>query len=291
QTDAGRRMAYLGDDLVDLAPGQLPAFARLGALGDLDLHHVGIDQVFRRHAEASRRHLLDGGAHRVAVWQWLEAFRLLAALAGIGFAADAVHRDGERGMGLARDRSERHGAGREAPHDVLRRLHLLEWNRPPAVILGRFDAEQAADRIEVLRLFVDLPRELPIPFIGIAAHRVLQRRYRRGIPDVFFAAHTERVFAADVEHRAIDRRIAERIAMPPHSLLGDLGKARALDAGRGAGEIFGDEVGLQADRVENLGSAIGLISRDAHLGHHFQQALIDRFDVALDDFLVVELLR
>ena len=49
--------------------------------------------------------------------------------------------------------------------------------------------------------------------------------------------------------------------------------------------------GLQADRVENLRAAIGLVGRDAHLGHHLEQALADRLDVALDDFLVVELLR
>ena len=47
----------------------------------------------------------------------------------------------------------------------------------------------------------------------------------------------------------------------------------------------------QADRVENLRAAIGLIGRDAHLGHHLQQALVDRLDVALDDLLLVELLR
>ena len=79
--------------------------------------------------------------------------------------------------------------------------------------------------------------------------------------------------------------------MPAHGFFGDLGEADALDAGRGAGEIFGDEFGLEPDRVENLRAAIGLIGRDAHLGHHLEQALVDRLDVALDDFLLVELLR
>src|SRR6516165_3259427 len=260
QTDARRRMSHLGDDLVDLVSGQLPAFARLGALGDLDLHHVGIDQIFRGHAEAPGRDLLDRRAHRVAVRQRLEAVSLLTALAGIGLAADPVHRDGERGVRLARDRSERHGAGRKAPYGVLCRFDLLDWNRPAAVLLGRFDAEQAADRVEVLRLLVDLPRELPIPVIGIAAHRVLQCRYRGGIPDVFFAAYPERIFAADVKHRSIDQRIAECVAMSPHGFLGDLAEAHAFDAGGSAGEIFSDKVGFQSDRVENLGAAIGLIS-------------------------------
>ena len=55
-------------------------------------------------------------------------------------------------------------------------------------------------------------------------------------------------------------------------------------------KYFVDEIGLQADRVEDLRAAIGLIGRDAHLGHHLEHALADRLDVALDDFVIVELL-
>jgi hypothetical protein len=39
---------------------------------------------------------------------------------------------------------------------------------------------------------------------------------------------------------------------------------------------------------KDLRAAIGLVGRDAHLGHHLQQALADRLDVALDDLVVVE---
>ena len=53
QPDARRRMPDLGDRRVDLVAGELTAFAGLGALRDLDLHHVGIDEIFRRHAEAA----------------------------------------------------------------------------------------------------------------------------------------------------------------------------------------------------------------------------------------------
>ena len=48
---------------------------------------------------------------------------------------------------------------------------------------------------------------------------------------------------------------------------------------------------FEPDRVENLCAAIGLIGGDAHLRHHLEQSLVDRLDVALDDFLLVELLR
>ena len=40
-------MAHLGDHRIDLVAGQLAAFAGLRALRHLDLHHVGVDQVFR----------------------------------------------------------------------------------------------------------------------------------------------------------------------------------------------------------------------------------------------------
>src|SRR5262249_51516975 len=72
------------------------------------------------------RHLLDGRAHRIAVRQPLEAVRLLAALAGIRLAADAVHGNGERGVCLARDRAETHGSGGKALDDIGGRLDLLE---------------------------------------------------------------------------------------------------------------------------------------------------------------------
>ena len=69
QPDARRRVAGLGDRLVDLVAGQLPAFARLRALRDLDLQLVRVDQVPAGHAEAPRRHLLDRAALRVAAGQ------------------------------------------------------------------------------------------------------------------------------------------------------------------------------------------------------------------------------
>jgi hypothetical protein len=64
---AGRGVAHLGDRGVDLVTRQLAAFAGLGALRHLDLHHVGVDEILRRHAEAARRHLLNGRAHGIAV--------------------------------------------------------------------------------------------------------------------------------------------------------------------------------------------------------------------------------
>ena len=129
QPDPRGRIAHPGDRLVDLAAGQLTAFAGLGALRHLDLQDVGVDEVFGRDAEPARGDLLDRRAHRVAVRQRLEALGLLAALAGVRLAADAVHRDRQRRMRLAADRAEAHRAGREAPDDIGGRLDLVERHR------------------------------------------------------------------------------------------------------------------------------------------------------------------
>ena len=291
QGDAGGRVAHLGDGLVDLVAGQLAAFAGLGALRHFDLHHVRVDEILGGDAEAAGGHLLDGRAHGITIRQRLEAFGLLATFAGVRLAADAVHGDGERGVRLARDRTERHGAGGEAPHDGLGRLHLFDRYRLAAVFLRRLDAEQAANGHQPFVLLVHDSSEGAVVFLRIAAHRVLQAGDGLGGPDMVLAAHAHRIVAADVEHRCVDRRIAEGVAVAAHRLFGDLGQPHAFDAGMGAGEILVDEVLAQADRVENLRAAIGLIGGDAHLRHHLEQAFVDRLDVALDDFLLVELLR
>ena len=65
-------MAHARDHFVDLVAGQLAALAGLGALGNLDLQIVGIDEVIRGDAEASRSHLLDRAAAQIAVGIGLE---------------------------------------------------------------------------------------------------------------------------------------------------------------------------------------------------------------------------
>jgi len=46
---------------------------------------------------------------------------------------------------------------------------------------------------------------------------------------------------------------------------------------------------MQANGIKDLSATVRLVSRDAHLGHHLQQALADRLDVVLLD--LVGLLR
>ena len=290
ETDARRRMTHPRDGGIDLMAGQLAAFPGLRALGHLDLHHVGVDEIFRRHAEATRRHLLDGGAHGIAVRHRLVAIRFLAAFARVRTTADAVHRDRERGMGLARDRTIGHGAGRKAPHDGGRLFDLLDRHRRTAVGFRVLDPEQSADGQELLVLLVQKLGEGAVLVLAVAAHRMLEQRHGLRRPGVALAPHPIGIVAPDVEGVAIDGSVAERQSMAVRGLLGDLLEAHALDHRGRAGEEAAHEVGREPNGIEDLGTAIGLIGRDAHLGHDLEQALVDRLDVALHRMGVVDLL-
>src|SRR5690606_23989992 len=182
QADAGRRVADPCDRLVDLAAGQLAALAGLCALRHLDLQLVRVREIPDRHAEAARRDLLDRRAARIAGRQRLEARRILAALAGVALAADAVHRDRERLVRLGRDRAEAHRARAEALDDLARGLHLVERDgrsRDPVL-----EVEKAAQRARLARLLVHVRRELAIRLAAVTARRDLQREDRLRIPRV-----------------------------------------------------------------------------------------------------------
>src|SRR5688572_20249189 len=100
--DPGVGVADLRDVRGDLVAGELASLSRLGALGHFNLQIVRVDEVFGRDAEAPGGDLLDGRSHGVAVREQSITRWILAALAGVGFAADPVHREGERRVSLAR---------------------------------------------------------------------------------------------------------------------------------------------------------------------------------------------
>ena len=103
-----------------------------------------------------------------------------------------------------------------------------------------------------------------------------------------FAARAVGVLAADLEHAIEMRDRAERLAMPLGGLARDLAEADALDLRVRAGEVTAHEARLEAHGVKDLRAAIGLIGRDAHLGHDLQQRLVDGLDVALVGFLDID---
>ena len=202
QADARRRVADLRDPRIDLVAGQLAALARLGALRHLDLQIVGVDQVLAGHAEARRRHLLDGAAPRVAVRVGRVARRILAAFAGVRLAAEAVHRDRQRLVRFLADRSVRHRAGREALDDRLDRLDLVDRDRLAARASAR--AGRAASR-SCSVLVVDEPRVLLEDRVLAAPRRVLQLEDRLGVEQVVLAVAPPLVLAAPLELVLADR--------------------------------------------------------------------------------------
>ena len=62
------RVTNAGNVVVYLAARQFAAFAWLSALRDLDLQFVGVGEIPRRNAEATRGNLLNGRALGVAVF-------------------------------------------------------------------------------------------------------------------------------------------------------------------------------------------------------------------------------
>ena len=136
EADAGRRVPHLRDPGIHLVPGQLAALARLRALRHLDLQIGAVHQVLARDAEPRRRDLLDRAAPPVAVGVGHVARGIFAALAGVGLAAEPVHRDRQRLVRFLADRAVGHRAGREPLDDRLDRLDLVDRNgagRPASV--------------------------------------------------------------------------------------------------------------------------------------------------------------
>src|SRR5207302_9241889 len=248
QLHAGSRVADLGDVVGDLAPGQLPAFAGLRALGDLDLDLLRARKIFGRHAEAPRGDLLDLGLEHVAFAQFdvardavrsearaqrLAGFHrrvtlaVLAALAGVRLPADAVHRHRERGVRFDRDRTVRHGAGRKTLDYLGCGFDLVDRNGLHA-IEAKF--EQTAEGHVTPGLVVDDRRAFLVCLGRILPRRVLQLRDRVGCPHMLFAAHAPRVLPPRIQHRLQHRiGVIERGPVYADRFFGDFEHAYALD--------------------------------------------------------------
>ena len=203
QPDAGRRVPRPGDPGIDLVARELAALAGLGALGDLDLEVVGVHEVLARDPEAARGHLLDGAAAQVAVRVRHVALGVLASLAGVRAAPEAVHRDRERLVSLGGDRPVGHRAGREALHDRLDRLDLLDRHaaaaprpRRCAAAAGparwRACSDWSSTRLAVLLEDVE----------ALGPGGVLQLEHRLGVEEVVLALAAPLVLAADARSRA-----------------------------------------------------------------------------------------
>mmetsp|Transcript_15198 Transcript_15198/g.40154 ORF Transcript_15198/g.40154 Transcript_15198/m.40154 type:complete len:270 (+) Transcript_15198:1597-2406(+) len=159
----------LGDVRRHLLARQLSTLARLGTLSHLDLDLRCLHEELRRDTEASARHLLDGAARAVAILQSLqirecgavaiavnvlhrvEAHDVLAALAAVRHAPNAIHGDRDHLVCFSRDRPKRHAAGAETLHDLNRGLHLLHGDSlAPGVKLHEVAKNDALPVVDVL---------------------------------------------------------------------------------------------------------------------------------------------
>ena len=211
---------------------------------------------------------------------------VLAAFAGVRLAADAVHRDRERRVRFGRDRAEAHRAGREALDDLLRGLDFLDRHRRA---LGRLELEQAAERLQLAALLVDELRVVAIRRVRV--RRASRAAAWRSTPASTCAPRRARGTCTRRPGRACRAASGSSpnaSCVQARRLLGDLEHADALDVARRAGEVLVDERLLQPDRLEDLRAAVGLVRRDAHLGHHLVEALADRLDEALARLLEID---
>ena len=281
QPDARRRVPGPGDPRVHLVAGELAALARLGALRHLDLQVVGADQVLARDAEAPGRHLLDGRAPGVAVGQRHVALGVLAALAGVALAAEAVHGDGEGLVGLGRDRAVGHGPGREAADDLADRLDLLERDRRP---VAEAELEQAPQGGQATRLVVDQAGVLLEDVVAAGPRGVLQLEHRLRVEEVVLALPPPLVLAAELQasggpapRAGAGGRRRWRAATSAASSSRPTPPRRETVPVKYSSTSSCDE----ADGLEDLRARVAGHRRDAHLGHHLEHALAGGLDVAL----------
>ena len=73
--------------------------------------------------------------------------------------------------------------------------------------------------------------------------------------------------------------------MAAERFLRNFGQAHAFNLRGRAGEVITHEFARKPYGIKNLRATIRLVSGNAHLGHHFQQALVNRLDIALHGFI------
>ena len=260
----------LRDHRVDLVPGQLAALAGLGALRDLDLQHLGVDQVGRGDAEATGGDLLDLGHLLGAV-----ARRVLAALAGIGARAEAVHGDGQGLVRLGRQRAQAHAGRVEARDDLRQRLDRFQRQRrrrPRAGAAGRAAPTAGAGRRG--RHSAGRPPASPLRTAScrLAITSGLYMWYSP--PCTYLNRPPAR--SATLSSPGLGGQLA-LVAV-------EVGEARAADARRACrGSTASTTSGRQADDLEQLRAAVAGDGGDAHLRQDLQQPLADAAAVAAAD--------
>ena len=265
-----------GDPGVDLSAGQVTALAGLCPLGHLDLDLLGADQIRAGDAEPAGGHLLDGGAPLVA-----QTLRLLAALAGVGLAADPIHGDRQTLVGLLGDGAVAHGAGLEPADDALLGLHLLDGD---AAALIEFEVQQTPEGVGLGGL-VHQGGVVLEHVVAVLPDGLLQQQdtVERCVWSSLSGAGAELVDAGGVQGGVVAQaQGVEGLAVVPLHALADLVQADAAHPADGVGEIPVHHLPVDAHALEDLGGLVGLDGGDAHLGGDLHDAVEDGTVVVVD---------
>ncbi len=229
-------------------------------------------------SEAPRGHLLHGAAAQIAVGVRPKARRILAALAGVRFAAQAVHGDGQRLVRLLADGAERHRPGAKTLHDFGSGFDFLERDRRAS---GP-EFQQAAQRVKLAVLAIYELRKFLESLELRLTHSVLKLADGLRVQEVPLAAQAELVVPADLELGVRFRGRLHRECMFDHSFASQYIQTHALDARGRAREIPLHHRAVQPDHFEDLRAEIALQGRDPHLGEDLKQALVHGLPVVLE---------
>ena len=261
QGGTGHGIAQLGDIGGDFVTGQLAAFAGFRALRHFNLNHIGAHQISGGHAEAAGSHLLDARHFFGAV-----AFRVFAAFAGIGIAAQAVHRHRQRFVRFGAERADRHGGAVEAFEQVFRRLNFIQRNRRAAF---GFQAQHIADGGGGA-LVDGIAVEAVFGIIAAVAGR-LQGVHHFGVVGMVFALRFEFEQAAGIDiHAAAPSAFAGG-----GNLLVQVGKRCAFYAAGDAGEAEVHQFAVHAHHFKQARATVRRYARNAHFRHDFVQTFVD----------------
>ena len=243
----------------------MATLAGLGALGHLDLNLEGAAQVAARHAKARACHLLDGGVLGVTVSQRGLAARILAALAGVGTAVQAVHGDGHALVCLFADGTVRHGAGVKAADDVERGLDLVKRNRRAAAGIKVEQVAQAHGAAGAVQAGAVLLKGV----VAVLTAGGLQQVDGLGVDEVFLAAERAPLGQAQrgqlIGSRAL--KDSERGVVALVLLALNVLDTHTAHTAHRAGKVRVDELRRKANGLEDLCRMVALHRGDAHLGH------------------------
>ena len=150
----------------------------------------------------------------------------------------------------------------------------------PGGAVDAADAQQPAQRHQPPRLVVDQAGVLLEDLVPAAAGRVLQLEDRLGAEQVRLALAPPLVLAAGVQPPVVHpgARAGWRGRVRGPISAASSSKPDAAQPRGGAGEAGLDDLGAQADRLEDLRAGVGGDGGHAHLGHDLQQALAERLD-------------